>query len=151
MAILGVIILVLLDQGTKYWARTILQPQQSIALIPNFFHLTYVENRGAAFGILQGQAIFFSIVTIVAMILLIGYYKKQKKRGAQQLRLLKAIISVILSGAIGNLVDRIFFGFVTDMIDVRGIWSFVFNVADIYVVCGILILSLYIFKYDLEK
>lgn len=144
-------ILLALDQASKHWAREILQPKGSISIIGDFLHLTYVENRGAAFGILQGQAFFFGVATVVAIVLLLSYYRKQKNKNAKQLLFLRIIITGILAGAFGNLIDRLWLGFVTDMIDVKGIWTFVFNVADIYVVCGTFLLAFYILKYDAEK
>lgn len=151
MIIFLFLLLVGLDQVTKYWARIYLKPQGSISVIGDFLHLTYVENKGAAFGILQGQSIFFVIASILAIILLYAYYIKQKNRGAKALNFLIFIITTISAGAFGNLIDRIFLGYVTDMIDVKGIWTFVFNVADIYVVCATLLLCLYIFKFDVEN
>ncbi|MDO4711544.1 MAG: signal peptidase II [Peptostreptococcaceae bacterium] len=151
MTILYFILLLALDQGTKYWTRVYLRPRGSISLIGDFFHLTYVENRGAAFGILQGQAILFVIITIVAILLLYYYYIRQQNKNGKYLKFLSFILLMIAAGACGNLIDRVFLGFVTDMIDVRGIWTFVFNVADIYVVCGTILLCFYILKFDAEN
>lgn len=143
--------LVALDQASKYWARTFLATQGTIPIIDDFLHLTYVENRGAAFGMLQGQSFLFVIITIVAIVLLYYYYLRQRNRNGEKLDLLKFILTTIAAGACGNLIDRVLLGFVTDMIDVRGIWAFVFNIADIYVVCATLFLCLYILKFDVEN
>lgn len=145
------IFLLALDQLTKYWARGYLRGVGSIPVFGDFLHLTYVENRGAAFGILQGRSLFFVIVTFAAIALLITYYRKQKTKNPNQLKLIKFITTVIIAGAVGNLIDRVFLGFVTDMIDVKGIWSFVFNIADIYVVCGTILLCFYVIKFDNEQ
>lgn len=150
MTYLFFFVLLGLDQASKYWAREVLQTKGSISILGDFFHLTYVENRGAAFGLLQNQQVFFVFATCAAMILLYWYYNKQKKKQIPQLLLLRLTITAIFAGAVGNLIDRLTLGFVTDMIDVRGIWVFVFNVADIYVVCGTILLCLYILLFDKE-
>ncbi len=144
-------ILLTIDQLTKYWARTSLAEQQSVEIIKNFFYLTYVENRGAAFGLFQGQQIIFLFATVVAVAALLYYYFLQKKKNAVHIKSLSFIVATIIAGAVGNLIDRLLLGFVTDMIDVQGIWVFVFNVADIYVVCATILLGLYILKFDAEK
>lgn len=124
-------VLVAIDQITKYWARTYLAEAGSIGVIDGFLHLTYVENRGAAFGMFQGGSYIFAVTSVVIVVGLFVYLKKTNAAKVQYY-----IASVITAGAIGNLIDRLSFGFVTDMIDFRGIWQWVFNVADIYVVLG---------------
>ncbi len=141
-------ILLLVDQITKLWARTSLSLKGSIPVIDDFFHLTYVENRGAAFGILQGKSVVFALISISVIVMLLLYYRSQKQKEASHLKMLLYIITAIIAGAIGNLIDRTLFGFVTDFIDFNGIWKFVFNVADIYVVCATILLALYILKFD---
>lgn len=148
---LTVAIMLLLDQATKFWARTKLSTVETIPVLNKFFHLTYVENRGAAFGILQGKSLVFALIALVAITLLAYYYHSQKNKGSRHLALLSYIIAAIVAGALGNLIDRLAFGFVTDFIDFRGIWQFVFNVADIYVVCATFALGLYMLKYDSEN
>ena len=143
--------LLILDQISKYWARNFLQARGSISVIGDFFHLTYVENRGAAFGLLQGKSFIFVVATFFAIAMLSLYYYRQRKKGASRLKLLLFILLAIFAGAIGNLTDRILLGYVTDMIDVRGVWSFVFNLADIYVVCGTILLCYYILRFDKEN
>lgn len=150
MSALLLVILVVIDQVTKYFARGNLKEVGSIPVIDNFFHLTYVENRGAAFGMLQGKYFFFVIMTIFAIVILTKYYISQKEKNSKHLKILSIVSIMIIAGAIGNLIDRMFFGFVTDMIDVKGVWEFVFNVADIYVVCGTILLGMYIVLYDKE-
>ena len=135
-----------IDQASKFWARNSLANIGSIPIIENFLHLTYVENRGAAFGMLHGKIILFLIATIIAILLLIKYAYSQKQN--KHSKYLNIIVAFIIAGAMGNLIDRAFLGFVTDMIDFRGIWVFVFNIADCYVVCGTLALMYYMFKFD---
>jgi len=138
--------LLVLDQASKFWARNILAIKGSIPVISDFLHLTYVENRGAAFGILNGKIALFLAVTALAIILLLKYANSQKDN--EHARGLYFIIAFIIAGALGNLIDRAVFGFVTDMIDFRGIWKFVFNIADCYVVCATGALIFYILKFD---
>ncbi|MGL5439079.1 MAG: signal peptidase II [Filifactoraceae bacterium] len=126
-----IVFLVGIDQLTKYWARNYLSEVDSIEIIKNFLHLTYVENRGAAFGMFQGGSFIFGIISIIVLLGLFIYLNKSKSPKVQYF-----IGSIITAGALGNLIDRFKFGYVTDMIDFRGIWQWVFNVADIYVVLG---------------
>ena len=144
--ILIAILLLSIDQASKLWARNSLADIGSIPIIKNFLHLTYVENRGAAFVMLHGKIILFLIATIIAILLLIKYAHSQKQN--KHSKYLNIIVAFIIAGAMGNLIDRAFLGFVTDMIDFRGIWVFVFNIADCYVVCGTLALMYYMFRFD---
>lgn len=140
------LILVALDQLVKYWAFTKLSVLGTIPIIDTVFHLTYVENRGAAFSILQNQSWLFLILTplIVAAIIFVLYKKRiYSKIGRIGLYL-------VLAGALGNLIDRIWHGFVVDLFDFRLIHFPVFNVADIYVVCGV-VLFFYYYLIQHEK
>lgn len=129
----------MVDQIVKYWALHTLSTVTSIPIIQNIFHLTYVENRGAAFSILQNQKWLFLTLTplIIIGIIWILYrnmvYTKCGKIG----------VYLILAGAIGNFIDRIWHGFVIDLFDFRLIHFPVFNVADIYVVCGVILFFYY--------
>lgn len=109
-------------------------------------HLTYVENRGAAFGMFQNNQIIFIIVALVASIYGL-YYLHTKKVDTVG----KVGILLIISGAIGNLIDRVRLGFVVDYFDFRIIWEYVFNIADIFVVLGTILLCIYILFYDDNK
>lgn len=142
------ILLVLVDQISKYYVRLKLAAIGSLPVIQDFFHLTYVENRGAAFGMMQGKSVFFVMATFVAIIALLVYYNIQKHSNGPHIKFLGYIILFIIAGALGNLIDRMWLGFVTDFIDFRGIWQFVFNIADIYVVCATILLGIYVVKFD---
>ena len=119
---------------------------ESIVLIPKTLSFTYVLNEGAAFGILENQRIFFLVTTLLVVgggfILLFRYEKKHI--------LLKISSGLILGGALGNFVDRVIIGVVRDFIDLTLVdsvigYSFpVFNVADIFVVVGVILLAVYI-------
>ncbi len=126
--------LVFLDQLTKFQIVKTMLEGESIGIIQNFFHITYVQNRGIAFGIFQGKVNFITIATVGAIIgLIIYFYKQFKKVG----KLENIGFAFIIAGAIGNIIDRIFRGFVVDMIDFRGIWTYVFNLADVYINIGV--------------
>ncbi|HZJ56889.1 MAG TPA: signal peptidase II [Clostridia bacterium] len=131
--------IVLLDRISKYLAIVYLKDIGSIEIIKGVFSLTYVENRGAAFGILQNQRWFFIILTVVVGIGIIYFMFTQSNIES----LLRISLSMILAGAIGNLIDRIRFGYVVDMLHFTLIDFPVFNVADCFVVAGTILLAFY--------
>ncbi|MDP3385613.1 MAG: signal peptidase II [Eubacteriales bacterium] len=143
MHILIVVILVMIDQITKVIAQRTLMFSEPIILVNNFLQLNYVENRGAAFGILQNQRIFFIVMTIavIGAIVYFRYKSNELNRSSQ------VIFDFIIAGAIGNLIDRIRLTYVIDFIDVN-FWGFydfpVFNFADVFLVCSTILLSLLI-------
>ena len=135
-------ILIIIDQAIKWISRTKLTKFESYPVIDGFFHFTYVENRGAAFGMLQNKTWFFVLITFVVVGYMIYFTKKNKNIDKK----LTFVLSIITAGAIGKLIDRIWLGFVVDMFDFRGIWQFVFNFADICVVVGGILLIFLIIK-----
>ena len=144
--ILIILGLIGLDQLSKYIAINYLSSIGSIPIIKNVFHLTYVENRGAAFGMFQNNQIIFVLVAAITCIF--GLYYLYKK----EVNLLgKTAIILIISGAIGNLIDRIRLGFVVDYFDFRIIWDYVFNIADVFVVVGTILLCVYIIFFENDK
>ncbi|MCI5701098.1 MAG: signal peptidase II [Lachnospiraceae bacterium] len=153
--ITGVILLTMLDQWTKYLAVTFLKNQHSIPLIPGVLELQYLENTGAAFGMLKDMQWLFYILTVAMAVVIVWLYFKMPHTG----RYLPArIISIVLlAGALGNFIDRIRFQYVVDFIYFSLINFPIFNVADIYVtvsVAVILVLVLFFYKdedYDFLK
>ena len=141
--ILTIIALIVIDQISKYLALNNLANIGSIPIIENIFHLTYVENRGAAFGMLENNQIIFVIVALAASIFGL-YYLHTKKINV----IGKTGIILIISGAIGNAIDRLRLGFVVDYFDFRIIWEYVFNIADVFVVVGTILLCIYIIFYE---
>lgn len=140
--ILGVLALTFADQLTKWLVITKLKPIHDIPIIDGIFHLTYVENRGAAFGILQGKHFFFIGMTITVLIgIAIYYYRLPRTRKYHWMRLALILVG---AGAIGNLIDRIRLGYVVDFLYFKLIDFPVFNFADICVVVGVGILSVFI-------
>jgi signal peptidase II len=115
-----------------------LELNESIEVVKNIFYLTLVHNTGAAFGIFRNQALFFVIVSILAVIAILIYIKKFSNIPL----MIKIALGLILGGAAGNLVDRLRFGHVVDFLDFK-IWP-VFNIADSAITVGafLLIISL---------
>lgn len=144
--ILIILGLIGLDQISKFLAVKYLVNIGSIPIIKDIFHLTYVENRGAAFGMFQNNQMVFVFVALAACIF--GLYYLYKK----QINLLgKSAIILIIAGAIGNLIDRVRLGFVVDYFDFRIVWNYVFNVADVFVVIGTILLCIYIIFFENDK
>lgn len=132
------------DQSSKFILTKYLARNQSIPVIDGVFHLTLIYNRGAAFGILRNQVPLFIVTSIFAVILIYFAIKKNSHR-----KLYSLALCLILAGALGNLADRLFFGYVIDFLDFR-IWP-VFNLADSAITIGAVLLSWEIlFKKDVS-
>lgn len=145
--ILGIIAL---DQITKLIAIKNLKGQRPFIIIKDFFQFHYVENRGAAFGILEHQIIFFVIITLLIIAFIFFYIIKH---GDDLSVFSKLSFSLLIAGAIGNLIDRIRLGYVVDFISVRlfGTYDFpVFNIADIAIVLGTISIMLLIVFNKIE-
>lgn len=144
-----VCILVIIDQLTKTWALELINLEgRTYPLWQGVFHLTYVENTGASFGILADLRWFLVTVTAAACVALIWYIIKKNPKPA----MFRFPLLLILAGAIGNLVDRVFQGYVVDFLDFRLINFAVFNFADCCVVVGTILLCVYVlFFAEKEK
>lgn len=144
----GIIILVLtlLDQVSKHLVLTYLKGENDISLISGVLQLRYIENRGMAFGLFEGKIPVFVILCLLFFCLFVYVYARIPRT---RYYLPLAVTSVIMvSGALGNFIDRVFRGYVVDFIYFSLIDFPVFNMADIYVVCsGILLVLLVCFKY----
>lgn len=134
MIFIIVILIFSLDQLTKFIVSRTLALNQSIPVIKNIFHLTLIHNKGAAFGILRNQVPLFIFTSIFAIVLIISGLKKKGAKSSYTIAL-----SLILAGALGNLVDRLFLGYVIDFLDL-GIWP-VFNIADSAISIGAVLLG----------
>jgi len=131
------LILLIIDQYSKFIVHGTLYVGDTIPIIDNFFNLTYVQNRGVAFGLFQGKIDIVSILALVAIGLILFYFCKNFKK----ISFLERIAyTMIFAGAIGNMIDRLFRGFVIDMLDFRGIWSFIFNFADVWINIGVVLI-----------
>ena len=136
---------VLVDQWTKYLTVEYLKPIEDFPLIDGWLHLDYVENTGAAFGMLKDHRIFFLVISTVGILLLLGFMILKRKQFSTL-----AIISMcmVIGGGIGNQIDRIVRGFVVDMVYVKIIDFAVFNVADAFVCIGVGLMILCLFTSD---
>ena len=131
------LILLIIDQYSKFIVHGTLYVGDTIPIIDNFFNLTYVQNRGVAFGLFQGKIDIVSILALVAIGLILFYFCKNFKK----ISFLERIAyTMIFAGAIGNMIDRLYRGFVIDMLDFRGIWSFIFNFADVWITIGVILI-----------
>jgi signal peptidase II len=128
------------DQLTKWLCVAYLKPVGRVTLIPNFLKLTYVENRGAAFGSFTENRWVFMVISTVAIIGVTVYLL----RYCEDNRLLRCALALIVGGGIGNMIDRIALGYVIDFIDFCGIWAYVFNGADSAVCIGAGLMILYV-------
>lgn len=145
MFIILSILMVVLDFVTKQLVMANMPLYQTIPLIEDIFHITYVRNSGAAFSMLSGQRIFLILLPILIIGAIVFYIIKKKPTN----KLLILSLSMIGSGGIGNLIDRIRFGEVIDFFDFRLINFPVFNVADIFVTVGaILFICLLLFSKE---
>ena len=134
------ILLIVADQFSKFLTVKYLKPISTVNIIDGIFSFTYVENKGAAFGILQNARWVFIVATIVAIIVMVWYKLKYKPQG----KVVNISMCLLLSGAIGNMIDRLLLGYVVDMFEVTFIDYPVFNVADCFVVIGAILLCIYI-------
>ena len=153
------LIIVALDQLSKGWVVQNMEIGESIPVIGEFFQLYSHRNRGAAFGILQNQRVFFIAVTIVVLIGVVWYLNRVIR---QENRLMCFGLALLLGGAVGNLIDRLFLGEVVDFFKFRFQFTFVgqdidytfpiFNIADSAIVIGVgLILLDAWMQWRLEK
>lgn len=144
--IIIIVLGLILDRLTKTYAinNLIENPYNG-----TLFNFTYLENRGAAFGILQNRKIFFIILTLAIVCALVYYFIKNYKTNQ---KILNIALAMIISGAIGNFYDRLFQGYVVDFIEFAFVNFPVFNIADIFVTIGSILLIIYmIFFEESEK
>lgn len=129
------VLVVLLDQSVKYAVSAHMQLGQSLPLVEGLVYFTYVLNKGAAFSILQGQRWFFLIITVGVIAVLLWYVRGVPKHD----KLLRTALALFCGGALGNFIDRLRVGAVTDFIDFR--FFPIFNVADSCIVIGVILLG----------
>lgn len=137
--------IIALDQLSKYWAVKYLEPIHTYPLIKNVFHLTFVKNDGAAFSLFSNKQLFLIIVTLVVICLILGLLFRSVQDGASPW--LSLALAMIAGGAIGNLIDRMRLNYVIDYFEFRFVNFAIFNVADVFIVMGtILLCYLILFK-----
>ena len=147
--ILIILIVIAADQLTKAWASSALKEIATMPVIEDVIHFTYVENRGAAFGMLADHRWIFMVLSIVGIAALFVWMTVDKTIS----RPMKAILAMIIGGGIGNMIDRVMLGYVVDFIDCRFIDFYVFNVADSFVTvgCALFVVLLAIAEYKTAK
>jgi len=141
--------MLLLDQATKYLVDSRFALGESVTMLENFFHLTYVRNKGAAFGILANSSIRIPFFILVSLAALAGIFWYLRRLNEQQ-RLMHWALALIFSGALGNLIDRIRLGEVIDFLDFHWYqhhWP-AFNVADSAITIGVGLLLLDIWREE---
>lgn len=150
IGILAVAVLIALDQWTKYLAVLHLKGQSPIVLWEGVFEFHYLENRGAAFGILQGQKGVFLACTVLILFLIAFFYTRMPAK--KRYSLLRAVGVLLAAGAVGNLIDRMSHSYVVDFLYFKLIDFPVFNVADCYVTVGAVLMAvLILFVYKEEE
>ena len=140
-------VIVIIDQITKAVTRSTMMLGESKPVIKNFFHFTYVTNDGMAFGLnFPGGIYFFSSVSLLMTVFLAWYFWQEKNSNLT----MRLSLALILAGAVGNLIDRIYFGTVVDFFDfmIGGYHWYIFNVADASVTIGMI---LYIYNTILNQ
>lgn len=133
-----VVISIVIDQYTKYLAVSHLKGNPSFPIIDGVLHFTYTENTGAAFSILRGMQSFLVIVTSIGMALMFVFLVKMN--GESDKILLRVSLALVISGGIGNLIDRLRLGYVVDFVDFRLINFAVFNLADAFITIGAILI-----------
>lgn len=147
LIILGVVVL---DQLSKFFIRLLMNVGESVTFIPGVMNITYIENDGAAFGMLDNARWVFIIISTVAIVGIILFLRKYGKRHT----LLTVSLSFIAGGGIGNMIDRIFVTdangvhVVTDFFETKFVKFAVFNIADSFITIGSILLGVYILFYE---
>lgn len=132
-----------LDQASKAWMTKFLAGVSSYPVVPDVFHLTLVKNSGVAFGLMKGYSIPVSLATLVLVVSLFwSFFRQVESRGF----LFILSFSLVLGGAVGNLIDRFRFGGVIDFLDFR-VWP-VFNLADSCITVGACLIAWQILRYS---
>ena len=128
---------VVLDQLSKAWLRSILAPDQRLEIIGDLVRFIHAQNSGALFGLFRDQAYLFALVSIGVVALIVWYHRSSGRN-----TWLSVALGLLLGGALGNMIDRFRFGYVTDWVDVGlgDLRFYTFNVADAAISCAILLL-----------
>ncbi len=140
--LIGLLIIVA-DQIIKYFVTVYLQPVGSISVIDNLFSLTYVQNEGVAFGMFSGMRWIFIVLTVILIALIIIYMFKKRPKS----KYFYICASLIIGGGIGNLIDRVFYGYVVDYLSLS-FFPPVCNFADYCITAGTIMLVVYILFFS---
>ncbi len=133
------------DQITKYLVVANIPLYGEVPFIPDVLHLTYVQNTGAAFSMLQGMQWLFAVIFLLLTVLLFWEYFKSPLPFT---RLERLCIAAVYGGGLGNMIDRVRLGYVVDMIETRFIQFPIFNVADCFITCGSILLLVHLIFFN---
>lgn len=136
-------VLVIIDQIIKYFVSAYLQPVGSVSVIDNLFSLTYVENKGVAFGMFSDMRWIFVALTAILLAIIIFYMFKKRPKG----KFFYICAALIIGGGIGNLIDRIFYGYVIDYLSLS-FFPPVCNFADYCITAGTIMLVIYLLFFS---
>ncbi len=139
---------VVCDQLTKLWVISSLELGESRAVIPGILNWTYIRNEGAALGMLSDHRWVFMILSALLIVIIALFIILSKDIS----RMLVIVLAAILGGGIGNMIDRFAYGYVVDFIDVKFLpfWKWIFNVADIFVTVGAILLAVVYIATELK-
>ena len=138
-------VIVIADQVTKYLTVANIPLYGDVPFIPGLLQLTYVRNTGAAFSSFEGQQWLFALIFVVFTIAILWEYKKKSMPFTPFERWL---IAAIYAGGLGNMIDRVRLGYVVDMIETTFIDFPVFNVADIFITCGCILMMIHLIFFN---
>ncbi|MDI6786156.1 MAG: signal peptidase II [bacterium] len=148
---LSCLLVIFLDQLSKYFIRYTFQLGDGVCIVKNIFSICYIKNQGIAFGLLANFKEIFIYVNIVLVIIFIFIYQKIKRQMNQII--ISLIFGLIIGGAISNIMDRILFNGVVDFLDIG--WKKIrwpaFNLADMSICTGMVLLCFFILREDKEK
>ena len=147
LMILAVAGITVLDQWTKFWVVENIPLYSQVDAIPGLFHLTYVQNTGAAFSILQGAQWFFALIFLALTVLVVW---DMVKKVMPFTKLERWLVVLVYAGGLGNMIDRVRLGYVVDMIEVDFMSFPVFNVADCFITCGCILLVVHLILFNKE-
>ena len=137
-----ILAIIALDQLVKVLVRSNMEPGESIDVIGKIFSITYIQNRGVAFSLLSGSGFVLVVLPAIAVVVCVVVMEVLKDMHWS----IASFLILTVSGGIGNIIDRTVLGYVTDMFDFH-FWP-VFNIADIAIVVGCVMMALYVFKFD---
>lgn len=139
VALIIAAVVVAADQIIKFFVVSNLKPVGTITVIDGVFNLTYVENKGVAFGLFKDMRWFFVVVTLIFIVAIVFYMLKQRPEG----KLFYVLAGLIIGGGVGNLIDRILYGYVVDYLSLS-FFPPVCNFADYCISAGVIILAVYV-------
>lgn len=147
IAVIFAVLMIGVDQLSKYLIEQNIALYESIPVIDKVLNFTYIRNEGAVFGILQDMRWLLISLTAIILVVCLGLVIKK----AFKSRMMNWAIMIILAGGIGNMIDRIFRGYVVDFIDVQFVDFYIFNIADCCVVVGVVLIFLYFISDTIKE